>query len=361
VAFRDIAIRQAAERQLREEQKMIAMGRLATGVSEELDEIAWTMEQCSGAAESRMDGMLLAGLRVLTGKAASLNGRLRSLIRQKGSTVERLGVASFLEDQLPELCKTLPPNIVLTATYGDGGAEVNAEPDQLSQILTDVIANAVEAMPDGGAIAIETSQVESSQGRRFVRIAIRDNGSGLPPERAENNFEPFITTYRDRPGNHCASLGLAAVQNTVSMLGGFLSMDTKLGAGATVELSLPDAGGGSPNAAAGRPTVMVVETNAGVRRILRNLLEAQNYRLLEAEDTSQAVDAAEAYDGAIDLLVLDIAAVNLALQLRKTRPGMRVLLASDAGGLAPELPAASVISKPIQKGELLDRVAKMLS
>jgi CheY-like chemotaxis protein len=319
------------------------------------------MEQCSGAAECRMDGMLLAGLRVLTGKAASLNGRLRSLIRQKGSIVERLGVASFIENQLPELCKTLPSNIALTAAYLDSGAEVNAEPDQLSQILTDVVANAVETMPGGGAIVIETSRVESPQGRRFVRIAIRDNGSGLPPERAENNFEPFFTTFRDRPGNHCASLGLAAVQNTVSMLGGFLSMDTKLGAGATIELSLPDAGADSPNAATGCPTVMVVETNAGVRRTLFNLLKTQNYRLLEAEDTPQAVDVAEAYDGAIDLLVLDISAVNLAIQLNKTRPGMKLLFASDGDRLVSELPAAGVISKPIQKGELLDRIAKMLS
>jgi CheY-like chemotaxis protein len=348
---------------MREEQKMIAMGRMAAGVSEELDEMVWTMEQCSGAAESRMDGMLLAGLRVLTGKAASLNGRLQSLIRQKGSTVERLAVASFIDGQLPELCKTLPSNIALAATFGDSGAEVNAGPDQLGQILADVVANAAAAMPGGGAIAIETSRVEGPQGQRFVRIAVRDNGSGLPLETAGNNFEfePFSDAYRDKPRTHCAGLGIAAVQNTVSMLGGFLSMDTRLGAGTTIELSLPEAGADSKGADAGCPTVMVVETNAGVRRILRNLLEAQDYKLLEAEGTSQAVDMAELYDEAIDLLVLDISDVKLAVQLKKARPGMGVLFASDGGRTAPELPAASVISKPIQRSELLDQVAKMLS
>ena len=188
IVFRDAAVRQAAEREMREEQKSIAVGRLAAGVSNDLEGILATIEQCTVAAQHHSDNALFAGLRRVAATAASLNGRLRGLIRQKGLPLEAVSVASFIERQLPELGRGMPSNIALTASFSDGCAAVRASPDQLGRIVAEMVTNAAEAMPGGGAIAVETSRVQGPQGQGFVRIAVRDNGPGMAPEVVENIF-----------------------------------------------------------------------------------------------------------------------------------------------------------------------------
>ena len=356
IVFRDIAIRQAAEREIHEEQKMIAVGRLAASVSHDLEGMLGMIEQCASAAEQG-DDALLSGLRRISGTATSLNGRLRALIRQKGLPVEALSVASFIERQLPELRRGMPANIALTAKSEYRGATVRACPDQLGRILKAVVTNAAGAMPDGGAIAIETWRVENPRGQSFVRIAVCDNGPGMPPEALENIFEPFFT---NKLGNQCAGWGLAAAQSAVSTLGGSLSANSKLGAGTTIEVFLPDAIPGAQDAAARWPTVLLVESSGSVRRVLHNFLEKHDYNLLEAGDSSEALDMAEVYDGPIDLLVIDISAAALAAQLKAARPEMRVLFASKEGNAGQDRRGASVLSKPITKGELLQKVAAAL-
>jgi two-component system, cell cycle sensor histidine kinase and response regulator CckA len=357
IVFRDIAVRQAAEREMREEQKTIAVGRLAAGVSHDLEGMLAAIEECTGAAEHHCRDALFAGLREVAGTAASLNGRLRALIRRKGLPLEPLSVASFVERQLPALRSAMPANIALAARSGYRGATVRACPDQLGGIVKALVTNAAEAMPDGGAIAIETGRVDNPQGQSFVRIAVRDNGPGMAPEVVENIFEPFFTT---KPGNHCAGLGLAAAQSAVSTLGGFMSVNSKPGAGTTIEVFLPDAIADTPAAGARWPTVLLVESNGSVRRVLHNYLEKHDYNLLEAADSSEALDMAEVYDGPIDLLVIDISGVALAAQLKAARPEMKVLFATEEGNAGGELRGASVLSKPITKGRLLQRVAAAL-
>jgi signal transduction histidine kinase len=356
IVFRDIAIRQAGEREMREEQKMIAVGRLAAGVSHDLESMMAAIGQSAVAAEP-CDDARSAGLREVDGMAASLHGRLSALIRQKGLPLEPLSVVSSIERQLPELRSAMPSNIVLTAQFGYRDATVRAGADQLGRILEAVVTNAAEAMPKGGAIAIETWRVENPHGQSFVRIAVRDNGPGMPPEVVENIFEPFFTT---QAGNPCAGWGLAAAQSAVSTLGGFLSVNSRLGAGTTIEVFLPNAVAGAQDAAVRWPTVLLVESNGSVRRVLHNYLEKHDYNLLEAGDSSEALDMAEVYEGPIDLLVIDISGAALAAQLKAARPEMQVLFASKEGNAGPERRGAKILSMPITKGELLLKVAAAL-
>jgi signal transduction histidine kinase len=355
IVFRDVAVRQAAEREMREEQKTIAVGRLAAGVSHDLEGMLATIEQCTGAAQHHSDDALFAGLRRMAATAASLNGRLRGLIRQKGLPLEAVSVASFIDRQLPELGRGMPSNIVLTASFGDGCAAVRASPEQLGRIVAEMVTNAAEAMPGGGAIAVETSRVEGPQGQGFVRIGVRDNGPGMAPEVVENIFEPFFTT---KTGSDCAGLGLAAAKSAVSTLGGFLSVDSRPGAGTTIEALLPDAIAGAPDAARW-PTVLLVEANGAVRRVLHNYLEKHDYNLLEAGDSAEALDVAEVYNEPIDLLVIDISGAALAARMKAARPEMKVLFASEGGSAGRER-GGGVLSKPITKGELLLKVAAAL-
>jgi two-component system cell cycle sensor histidine kinase/response regulator CckA len=356
IVFRDIAARQAAERVMREEQKTIAVGRLAAGVSHDLEGMLATIEQCAGAAQRHRDDALFAGLREVAGTAASLSGRLRALIRQKGLPLEPLRVASFIELQLPELRRVTPSNISLTASFGDGCAAVLAGADQLGRIVAEMVTNAAEAMPEGGAITIETARVEGPQGQGFVRIGVRDNGPGMAPEAVENIFEPFFTT---KTGGAGAGLGLAAAKSAVSTLGGFLSADSRPGAGTTIEVFLPDAIANKPDAARW-PTVLLVEANGSVRRVLHNYLEKHDYNLLEAGDNAEALDMAEVYNEPIDLLVIDISGAALAAQMKAARPEMKVLFAAEEGKAGRGQRGASVLTKPITKGELLQKVAAAL-
>lgn len=354
IVFRDIADRQAAEREMREEQKTIALGRLAAGVSNDLEGMLATIEQCVSAAEHHWDGALFAGLREIADTAASLNGRLRALIRQKGLPLEPLSVAVFIESQLPELRSAMPSNISLAANFGDDCAAVRASPDQLGRVVAEIVTNAAQAMPEGGAITIETSRVEGPHGEGFVRIGVRDNGPGMPPEAVEDIFEPFTT----KTGS---GWGLAAAKSAVSTLGGLISADSRPGVGTMIEVLLPEAIANAPAAGARWPTVLLVEANESVRRVLHNYLEKHDYNLLEAGDSAEALDMAEVYSEPIDLLVIDISGAALAAQMKAARPDLKVLFAAEEGNAGPELRGAGVLSKPITKGELLQKVSAALA
>jgi two-component system, cell cycle sensor histidine kinase and response regulator CckA len=243
VVFRDVANRQAAEREMCEEQKIILEGMLAT------------IEQCAVAAERHSDDALSAGIREVADTAASLNGRLRALNRQKG----------LLPEPLPELRGVTPPSVSLTANFGEGCGAVRASPDQLGRIMTEMVTNAAQAMPEGGAIT-----------------------PGMANVVVGNIFEPFFATKAGGAG-----LGLAAAKSAVSTMGGFLSADSKPGAGTTLEVLLPDAIANTADAGARWPTVLLVEANGSVRRILHNYLEQYDYNLLDAADSAEALDMAE--------------------------------------------------------------------
>ncbi|MGA3241981.1 MAG: response regulator [Bryobacteraceae bacterium] len=365
IVFRDITHRQAAEREMREEQKTIAVGRLAAGVSHDLQGMLATIEQCVSAAEHHWDDALFAGLREVADTAASLNGRLRALIRQKGLPLEPLSVAVFIESQLPELRSAMPSNISLAANFGDDCAAVRASPEQLGRVMAEIVTNAAEAMPEGGAITIETSRVEGPHGEGFVRIGVRDNGPGMAPEAVEDIFEPFTTktdgakTDGARTGG--AGWGLAAAKRAVSTLGGLISADSRPGVGTTIEVLLPDAIAIAPAAGARWPTVLLVEANESVRRVLHNYLEKHDYNLLEAGDGAEALDMAEVYSEPIDLLVIDISGAPLAAQMKAARPDLKVLFAAEEGKAGPELRGTGVLSRPITKGELLQKVSAALA
>jgi two-component system cell cycle sensor histidine kinase/response regulator CckA len=162
-----------------------------------------------------------------------------------------------------------------------------------------------------------------------------------------------------KTGGDCAGLGLAAAKSAVSTLGGFLSVDSRPGAGTTIEAYLSGAIADRPDAARW-PTVLLVEASGSVRRVLHNYLEKHDYNLLEAEDGAEALDMAEVYNEPIDLLVIDISGAALAAQMKAARPEMKVLFASEGAGASSELLGASVLSKPITKGELLQKVSAAL-
>jgi PAS domain S-box-containing protein len=357
--FRDIAVREAAERERRDEQKMIALGRLAEGVAGSVDHLQEAIRKAMHALDSHAPSDAIEGqLRETAGAAAGLSGQLRSLIRQKGEELEAIRVRVFIEERLAELRATLAENIALSAIFHDESAAVRATREQLASILTTVVWRAGEAMPAGGTVTIETSRVPGPQGEAMVRIAVRDTGEVLAPDAVENLFEPFYATKSRAADN---GLGLAAAYAAVSTLGGFLAVDSKPGAGTTVEIYLPAATLSKTAPDGHWPTVLLVEENESLRRTLHNFLESHDYNLLEASGEGDALDLAEVFDGKIDLLVADAASQDLAKQLIAVRPEMKLLFAIGSMDAAKETIKAEWILKPIRKAELLKKVEEMVT
>ncbi len=265
----------------------------------------------------------------------------------------------------------LGDSIELVTRLSPSLARVSANPHRIGQVIMNLVVNARDAMPSGGRLTIETSNVGQA-----VMLAVGDTGCGMDDETRARLFEPYFTTKEPGRGS---GLGLATVYDVVTQCGGQISVTSDAGAGSTFKIYLPRVPeGGSaaetpapppvPAAATEGKTVLVVENEREVRDLIREILQLQNYVVLEAGDRDEALALSEQHGNRIDLMVVDVGippsfADEWVVRVRAKRPEIKVLyvsgyLSDSVSVDAPKL--GPLLQKPFTVGAFTKAIGLVL-
>jgi hypothetical protein len=387
----DLTDKVKLEEQLRQAQKMEAVGRLAGGVAHDfnnlLTAITGNAQLLRGELEpgdarvEEVDEILLAGER-----AAALTRQLLAFSRRQVLQPRALNLNESIEEVSSMLGRLIGEDVLLrTVLHPDLGL-IRADPGQLTQVLVNLAVNARDAMPRGGTLTLETRNVTldesfaaAHEGVRpgpHVMLTVSDTGAGMDAETQAHLFEPFFTTKEVGKGT---GLGLATVYGIVRQSEGSIDMRSEPGNGSIFEICLPQApvservaAGQVPIAALqkGHETILVVEDEASVRKLVISVLERQGYAVLAAEGPEQAETIAAEHPGPIDLLLTDVVmpggnGADLAARISADRPAMKILMMTgyaqeaiaDQGGLRDGI---VLIEKPFSPNLLLARVRMII-
>jgi two-component system, cell cycle sensor histidine kinase and response regulator CckA len=387
-AVRDITDRRRLEQQLRQVQKMEAVGRLAGGVAHDFNNVLGVI---LGHAQLLLrhlapdDAMRARAEQVLfaSERGAALTRQLLAFSRQQPLEVRTLDLNAIIGGVAGMLGRLLGEDITLEARTDPGLGHIQADATEVEQILMNLAVNARDAMPDGGRLLIETAnadldevaareQVDAAAGR-YVRLTVSDTGHGMTREVQARVFEPFFTTKEPGKGT---GLGLATIYGIVKHSNGFIRLDSAPGQGTTFTIFLPRVTGEldpPPEplpAARGAETVLLVEDDPGLRELVGELLRANGYHVILAAAPSEALAIVKEHEGVIHLLLTDVVmpALNgreLAQRARELRPDLRILFMS--GYTADIIAKRSVrdadvafIAKPFKEEALTRRVREVL-
>ncbi len=383
-ALSDMAsVRARFEDELRQTQKMEALGKLAGGVAHDFNNLLTVImgfgetlrEQLPRASSEREH----AGQIVLAARrGAALTHQLLAYSRRQRLEPRVLDLTAVVASLTEMLRRLIGEDVQLVTRATDPDARVRADRGQLEQVLLNLAVNARDAMPHGGTLTIGVGPEPDAAGRAaagdpaFVRLWVRDTGCGMDDEVRARAFDPFFTT---KPPGSGTGLGLSTVFGIVHQSGGDVWIDSAPGAGTTMHVALPRAahepGVAISTAAAAPPrgdaTVLVVEDEPPVRELIVRTLRDAGFRVIEAANGAEGLEVARAHAGPIDLVVSDLLMPRLGgrefvAALAAERPRLRALFisgyASDA--LDPERfreLGAGYLQKPFTPGELLESVA----
>jgi PAS domain S-box-containing protein len=386
----------ASEEKLRQSQKMEAVGRLAGGVAHDFNNLLTAINGFSdlllmsvGKEDPRRSH--LEEIRKAGARAAALTGQLLSFSRKQVLAPRVIDLNAVVKGMETMLRRLIGEDISLVAELEPRLKRVVADPNQVEQVILNLVLNARDAMPDGGELRIVTanrslqeedrsSAVVEVPAGEYVLLAVRDTGTGMDAEVQSRLFEPFFTTKAKDKGT---GLGLSTVYGAVKQAGGTLIVDSVPGRGTDFTILLPEAAKGSekPDLAkirktalrslGGTETILLVEDEDAVRRLARDVLEAAGYTVHEAPGGEQALELADRIkDRDIHLLLTDvvmggISGRELAERLKAKRPATRVLFMSgyteDAiirhGVYTAQ---ASFIGKPFSPASLTAKVRDVL-
>ncbi|RKX35585.1 MAG: hypothetical protein DRP64_19250 [Verrucomicrobia bacterium] len=365
---------QTKEEQLRQAQKLEAVGRLAGGVAHDFNNI---LTAINGYSE-----MLLAGLPAddpmaedigmifeAGQRAASLTEQLLALGRRKAAQTKTLALNEILERARKMLGRILGDKINLRFELSDDLWPVNADPGHIDQVLLNLAVNARDAMADGGTLFVGSENTPEC-----VLLTVADDGGGMNEETRQRAFEPYFST-KQKAGSY--GLGLSTVHGLVTQNLGSIEIGSELGAGTTVKIYLPRAEEKietvPPAAVAtssGTETILLVEDEATVRMFTKRILERNGYRILEAAEGKEAIEVFTRHQNQIHLLLTDVIMPNmngreLYESLQTSVPDLRVLFMSgySADILAPNGVLDSgihLIEKPFTAKDLVQRVRARL-
>jgi len=388
---RDISERRHLEEQLRESQKMEAIGRLAGGVAHDFNNLLTAILGYLELVRRRLpdDGELGADLQEITTaaqRAAELTRQLLAFGRRQSLKPETLDLNTRVRSIEKMLRRLIGEDVEIVLQLADELWLTRADPVQVDQVVLNLAVNARDAMPDGGRLTIATANVGGPGGEttadprvgagRFIELAITDTGAGMDAATRDRLFEPFFTTKEQGRGT---GLGLATVYGIIKQSGGHIRVDSRLGAGSTFRIWLPQVDAPSEKAGAvAEPevveghgeTVLLVEDEPSVRSLVRKTLDRLGYQVLEARNAEVAIGLAGTHDGEIAALLTDVvmpglSGPDLAATLAKTRPALRVVYMSgytDRVGATPDLGGANVqlLTKPFSTHELASAVRKAI-
>ena len=382
--------RQRLSDQLRQAQKMEAIGRLAGGVAHDFNNMLTViLGSCDSAlldiepgnpARRDLEEIADAGKR-----AASLTHRLLAFSRKQAIAPRVLDVNAHLKTLTALVRRTISENIDIAFSFGETLWPVCIDPGQLDQVVLNLAVNARDAMPAGGSLTLQTMNVTLDEKfckahagflpGEYVQLSLKDTGCGMDPDTLMHAFEPFFTT---KPQGQGTGLGLASVYGIVKQNHGFIQVDSGLDRGTTVDMYLPRSRGDEHKPSAppkravpgGHETVLLVEDNDRVRLVTRRLLERLGYNVLEAASPAAALALCATHESEIHLLLTDLvmpqkSGVELSEEITVMKPGMHVLLMS--GYAADVLPGGSqlregmhYLQKPFEQSSLASAVRHAL-
>lgn len=390
---RDITGQKRAEEQLRQAQKMEAVGRLAGGVAHDFNNVLGIVTACCELLRGHLQGdggsQYLDNVQEAAKRGAALTRQLLTFSRRQLGQQPRL---LDLNETVKEVVKLLRPlmgdDVQVMVRQGTEAAVVESDPSQLDQIILNIAANARDAMPKGGKLIIETSVQEFDaalaerhpplKAGRYVLLAISDNGSGMDEVTASQIFEPFFTTKEVGKGT---GLGLATVYGIVKQHGGHIWVYSEVGRGTTFKIYLPAADhklGLAPKAETEAlppkvqgKTVLLVEDDALMRTLTRQMLLDHGYSVIEAEDGSAALQKLKSNTRSIDLTLTDVvmrgmSGPELALELTRQYPGMKVVYMSGYTGEliaqnGDSMQGIAMLDKPFTRAALLKKIHASLA
>jgi len=383
--FQDVTERRWMREQLRQAQKMEALGRMAGGIAHDFNNLLTIVSGYAEMLLPQLEGRQREDVQAIleaTQSGVALAKQLLTLGRQQVGEPRLVDLNATITAVEKILRRALGDSVVLELSLRPALWYVRADPAGLEQVLLNLALNARDAMPHGGRLIIATANCTRAEaaslhlnGGEYVRLTVRDTGLGMDAEATRRIFEPFFTTKPDDKGT---GLGLAIVYNVVKQCGGVIFVDSQPGEGTVFTIYLPRAHG-APEAprrhasgfsAGGGETILLVEDEEGVRRLVRNMLARQGYRVLEAAGAEEALRLWEQAADRIDLLLTDVvmpgmSGRQLALRLLAARPELKVVYMSgyagdalgEQGVLAPDV---VLIQKPFTPRLLLRRIREAL-
>jgi len=344
--------RDSLEEQLRQSQKMEAVGRLAGGIAHDFNNVlsvilgyAEDLIRQSPPGELRED---LEAIHLAGSRAAELTRQLLMFSRQQVLEPKVLDLNTILSDMDRMLSRALGEDIELVFLPGNALGRVRADRSSIEQVILNLIVNARDAMPGGGRVTIETANIVAdesfvrqhldSKPGAYVLLSVTDTGVGMDQATRSRIFEPFFST---KPLGQGTGLGLSTVFGIVQRSGGGIWVYSEPGRGTVFKVYLPrvdaelDTGESIPPPAelTGTETILLVEDEESVRNVARRILERRGYSVLAPESPAEAVGLCREHPGTIDLLLTDVVmpglnGAELALRLAAIRPELKVLYMS---------------------------------
>jgi PAS domain S-box-containing protein len=392
IFMEDVTETRTLELQLRQAQKMEAIGRLAGGIAHDFNNLLMVI---SGYCEFLLervgpDPQLRGPAQEISNaaqRATALTRQLLAFSRKQMLVPKMLDLNEVVAENLKMLTRMIGEDIDLVMVPSPALGAVRADPGQIDQVIMNLAVNARDAMPQGGKLTIETANVTLDENFArthapltpgdYVMLAISDTGVGMDNDTQSRIFEPFFTTK----GVKGTGLGLSTVYGIVKQSGGFIFVDSQPQRGTAFRAYFPrvdrreDATAaqeslGLPRADRGQETILLVEDETNLRRLARQYLETQGYKILEAEDGAAALQIVDGHQGAIDLLLTDVIMPGmngreLATHVTNLLPNVGVLYMSgyteNAVGLDGTLDAGiNLLQKPFSLPALKERVRELL-
>jgi hypothetical protein len=387
----DVTDRQRLEQQFLQAQKMEAIGRLAGGVAHDFNNLVAAIAGHGDLMLRRLGPQdplrpNLEQIRAAADRAATLTKQLLAFGRKQVLQPRVVDLGEVVEQSASLLRRLIGEDVELTI-HKKTAARVRADPVQVEQVVMNLAVNARDAMPRGGRLTIELDEVRLDQSYAlnhvplmpgpYVMLAVSDTGHGMDAETKQHIFEPFFTTKEVGKGT---GLGLATVYGIVKQSGGYVWVYSEPGQGSTFKVYLPRVEEtpetvALPPAAprstvAATETILLLEDDAGVRELLREVLAEEGYQVLEASQPSEALRMARGHRGRIHLLLTDMVmpgmtGTDLARELARERRDLRVLYMSGytAGAVADRGMVAEpslFLQKPFSTDELYAKVRAAL-
>ncbi|MGH9534789.1 MAG: PAS domain S-box protein [Terriglobales bacterium] len=385
VNYRDVSERKALEQQLRQSQKMEAMGRLAGGIAHDFNNLLTVITGYSDIALLRLqqpEGLRkpLEEIKRAGERAAGLTRQLLAFSREQALAPQVVDLNRLVETMEQMLRPLIGEPIAVRLRLASHRAFVRADPAQIEQMLLNLAVNARDAMAEGGELTLTTGQVEipvptpphaGPAPGRYVLLCVQDTGTGIPPEIQSRIFEPFFTTKERGKGT---GLGLAMVYGIMRQSGGYVEVKSEPGQGSQFFLYFPVVEEKeapepqvAPRADAPAATILIAEDEDGVRSLVRDTLAAHGFHVLESRDGREALQICAEHPGRIDLLLTDVVMPNLdgrrlAERLHAMRPETKILFMS--GYADPQLgdnrKLGQFLQKPFAPDAVPARVREML-
>jgi PAS domain S-box-containing protein len=390
-AVQDVTDRRAMEEQLKQAQKMEAVGQLTGGIAHDFNNLLGVIVGNLDLLALRLADLpeereLLERAVGAVERGSSLTHRLLAFSRRQELRPQLTDINALVVDMSELLKRTLGESVEVRTLVGEGVWRSLVDPAQMESAVLNLAINARDAMPEGGCLTIATAgetfdEKSATAGLApgdYVAIAVTDSGHGMLPEVQARAFEPFFTTKQAGKGS---GLGLSMVYGFVKQSGGHITIDSAVGRGTTVRIYLPRSeavaegaagpGAGGPASEGPGRTVLVVEDNPAMRDFSRNALLELGYETVVAEDASSALGLLERRAD-IAILFTDVilgtgmSGVDLAREAKKHRPDLKVLFMSgfvegDALSDQGVEPGVELLTKPFRAAELGKRLARLIA